>query len=105
MSPAAAQRREGRTSSRPLSEQRGTFVGSIQRMENVGIVVDDLAAATAFFIELGLELLGEGMAEGEWVDRVVGLENVRAVECRYALCSAGQVGSRDTDDRAGRTRP
>jgi catechol 2,3-dioxygenase-like lactoylglutathione lyase family enzyme len=46
-------------------------------MENVGIVVNDLAVATAFFIELGLELLGEGMAEGDWVDRVVGLENVR----------------------------
>ena len=50
---------------------------TIQRMENVGIVVDDLAAATAFFVELGLELLGEGMAEGDWVDRVVGLEGVR----------------------------
>lgn len=50
---------------------------TIQRMENVGVVVDDLAAATAFFIELGLELMGEGMAEGDWVDRVVGLEGVR----------------------------
>ncbi len=46
-------------------------------MENVGIVVDDLAAATAFFVELGPELMGEGMAEGDWVDRVVGLEGVR----------------------------
>ena len=50
---------------------------TIQRMENVGIVVNDLPAATAFFVELGLELLGQGMAEGEWVDRVVGLEGVR----------------------------
>jgi catechol 2,3-dioxygenase-like lactoylglutathione lyase family enzyme len=50
---------------------------AIQRMENVGIVVDDLAAMTAFFVELGLELLGQGMAEGDWVDRVVGLEEVR----------------------------
>ena len=33
---------------------------TIQRMEHVGIVVDDLAAATAFFVELGLKLLGEG---------------------------------------------
>src|SRR5918993_1106462 len=49
---------------------------TIQRMENVGIVVNDLAAATAFFVELGLELLGQGMTEGEWVDRVVGLEGV-----------------------------
>jgi catechol 2,3-dioxygenase-like lactoylglutathione lyase family enzyme len=51
---------------------------SIQRMEHVGIVVDDLAAATAFFVELGLELRGEASVEGGWVDRVVGLEGVRA---------------------------
>jgi catechol 2,3-dioxygenase-like lactoylglutathione lyase family enzyme len=47
-------------------------------MDHVGIVVDDLAAATAFFVELGLELQGEGSVEGGWVDRVVGLEGVRA---------------------------
>jgi len=51
---------------------------AIQRMDHVGIVVDDLAAATAFFVELGLELQGEGSVEGGWVDRVVGLEGVRA---------------------------
>ncbi len=51
---------------------------TIQRMDHVGIVVDDLAAATAFFVELGLELHGEGPVEGGWVDRVVGLEGVRA---------------------------
>src|SRR5712664_4488136 len=51
---------------------------TIQRMEHVGIVVDDLAAATAFFVELGLKLQGEGPVEGAWVDRVVGLEGVRA---------------------------
>ena len=51
---------------------------TIQRMEHVGIVVDDLAAATAFFVELGLELQGAGAVEGGWVDRVVGLEGVRA---------------------------
>jgi catechol 2,3-dioxygenase-like lactoylglutathione lyase family enzyme len=51
---------------------------TIQRMEHVGIVVDDLAAATEFFAELGLELQGEGAVEGRWVDRVVGLEGVRA---------------------------
>jgi catechol 2,3-dioxygenase-like lactoylglutathione lyase family enzyme len=49
----------------------------IQRLEHVGIVVDDLAAATEFFVELGLALQGEGMAEGRWVDRVVGLDGVR----------------------------
>ena len=46
-------------------------------MEHVGIVVDDLAAATEFFVELGLVLQGEGAVEGRWVDRVVGLEGVR----------------------------
>ncbi len=47
-------------------------------MEHVGIVVDDLAAATAFFVGLGLRLQGGGPVEGGWVDRVVGLEGVRA---------------------------
>jgi catechol 2,3-dioxygenase-like lactoylglutathione lyase family enzyme len=47
-------------------------------MEHVGIVVDDLAAATAFFVELGLELQDEAQVEGGWVDRVVGLDGVRA---------------------------
>jgi catechol 2,3-dioxygenase-like lactoylglutathione lyase family enzyme len=50
---------------------------TIQRMEHVGIVVDDLAAATEFFVELGLVRQGEGAVEGRWVDRVVGLEGVR----------------------------
>jgi catechol 2,3-dioxygenase-like lactoylglutathione lyase family enzyme len=47
-------------------------------MEHVGVVVDDLAAATEFFVQLGLDLQGEGPVEGRWVDRVVGLEGVRA---------------------------
>jgi catechol 2,3-dioxygenase-like lactoylglutathione lyase family enzyme len=51
---------------------------TIQRMDHVGIVVDDLAAATEFFVELGLNLQGEGSVEGGSVDRVVGLEGVRA---------------------------
>lgn len=51
---------------------------AIQRMEHVGIVVEDLAAATEFFVELGLEPQGEGQVEGRWVDRVVGLDGVRA---------------------------
>lgn len=51
---------------------------TIQRMDNVGIVVDDLEAAVAFFLELGLELEGETVVEGHWVNRVVGLDDVRA---------------------------
>jgi len=51
---------------------------TIQRMDHVGIVVDDLAAAIEFFLELGLELRGEASVGGRSVDRVVGLEGVRA---------------------------
>ena len=51
---------------------------TIRRMDHVGIVVDDLADAVAFFVELGLELQGEAPVEGDWVDRIVGLEGVRA---------------------------
>jgi catechol 2,3-dioxygenase-like lactoylglutathione lyase family enzyme len=51
---------------------------TIQRMDHVGIVVHDLAAAMAFFVELGLELEVEVPVEGRWVDRIVGLEGVRA---------------------------
>lgn len=47
-------------------------------MDHVGIIVDDLAAAVAFFVGLGLEVQGEGAVEGQWVDSVVGLEGVRA---------------------------
>ena len=47
-------------------------------MDNVGIVVEDLKAAIAFFVELGLELEGETTVEGQWVDRVVGLNGVRS---------------------------
>jgi catechol 2,3-dioxygenase-like lactoylglutathione lyase family enzyme len=51
---------------------------TIQRMDHVGIVVHDLAAAIGFFVDLGLELQDEGTVEGRWVDRVVGLDGVRA---------------------------
>jgi catechol 2,3-dioxygenase-like lactoylglutathione lyase family enzyme len=50
---------------------------TIQRMENVGVVVDDLEAATGFFAELGMELEGEAPVQGSWVDRLVGLDDVR----------------------------
>src|SRR5215212_2546794 len=51
---------------------------TIQRMDNVLIVVEDLEAAKAFFGELGMELEGETQVEGPWVDGVVGLDGVRA---------------------------
>jgi catechol 2,3-dioxygenase-like lactoylglutathione lyase family enzyme len=51
---------------------------TLQRMDNVLIVVEDLEAAKAFFIELGMELEGETQVEGPAVDQTVGLEGVRA---------------------------
>ena len=51
---------------------------TIQRMDHVGIVVDDLAAATEFFVELGLEVQGEASVEGGSVDRIIGLNGVRS---------------------------
>jgi catechol 2,3-dioxygenase-like lactoylglutathione lyase family enzyme len=58
----------------PLCSGRMT----LQRMENVLIVVNDLGAAKAFFAELGMELEGETTVEGPWVDSTVGLTDVRA---------------------------
>src|ERR671935_996041 len=49
----------------------------LQRMDNVGIVVDDLPATIEFFHELGLELEGQAMIEGEWAGRVTGLGDQR----------------------------
>ena len=51
---------------------------TIQRMDNVLIVVEDLEAAKAFFAELGMELEGEATNEAPWVDSTVGLNDVRA---------------------------
>src|SRR3954462_710895 len=51
---------------------------TIQRMDNVAIVVDDLEAAKAFFAELGMELEGKAHIEGLWADRTVGLDGVRS---------------------------
>jgi catechol 2,3-dioxygenase-like lactoylglutathione lyase family enzyme len=51
---------------------------ALKRMDNVLIVVDDLEAVKAFFLGLGLELEGETTVEGPMVDRLVGLQNVRA---------------------------
>ncbi len=51
---------------------------TLQRMDNVLIVVDDLAATKAFFVALGMELEGETTVEGPPVDRLVDLQNVRA---------------------------
>jgi catechol 2,3-dioxygenase-like lactoylglutathione lyase family enzyme len=51
---------------------------TLKRMDNVLIVVEDLDAAKAFFLELGMEVEGETTVEGPWVDRTIGLRDVRA---------------------------
>ncbi|HEY7625743.1 MAG TPA: VOC family protein [Ilumatobacteraceae bacterium] len=50
---------------------------AIQRMDNVLIVVDDIDAVISFFVELGMELEGKGPIEGEWVERIIGIHDVR----------------------------
>jgi catechol 2,3-dioxygenase-like lactoylglutathione lyase family enzyme len=50
---------------------------ALRRMDNVGIVVEDLAATIEFFLELGLELEGQGTIEGDWAGRVTGLRDQR----------------------------
>ena len=55
---------------------------TLKRMDNVGIVVDDLDAAVAFFTELGMELEGRALIEGGWAGKVVGLEDMR---CEIAM--------------------
>src|SRR6184192_2199368 len=64
---------------------------TIQRMDNVLIVVDDLEAAKSFFIELGLELEGETQVEGPSVDSLIGLKDVRDT---LALMRTLAVGGR-----------
>ena len=51
---------------------------TLQRMDNVLIVVEDLEAAKAFFVALGMEVAGETTVEGPAVDRLIGLQHVRA---------------------------
>jgi catechol 2,3-dioxygenase-like lactoylglutathione lyase family enzyme len=50
---------------------------AIQRMDNVLIVVEDIDAVIAFFVELGMELEGKGPVEGRWVERVIDIDDVR----------------------------
>jgi catechol 2,3-dioxygenase-like lactoylglutathione lyase family enzyme len=71
--------REGDSSAEVRASYVRRMVGdmTIQRMDNVAIVIDDLDAAVAFFTELGMELEGKGQIEGLFADRTVGLDGVR----------------------------
>jgi catechol 2,3-dioxygenase-like lactoylglutathione lyase family enzyme len=51
---------------------------TIRKIDHIGIVVQDLAAAKQFFLDLGLVLQGEATVEGEWVGKVIGLKNVKS---------------------------
>jgi catechol 2,3-dioxygenase-like lactoylglutathione lyase family enzyme len=83
-------------------------------MDHAGIVVEDLAAAIAFFTELGLELVGETTVGGQTVDRVIGLEGTRGrvptrparacPVCRRAGCTDESHQRRIDDWRARRAR-
>jgi catechol 2,3-dioxygenase-like lactoylglutathione lyase family enzyme len=50
----------------------------IKRLDHTGLIVEDLAAAVAFFVELGMELEGEAQVGGEWADQLLGLEGMQA---------------------------
>jgi len=75
----------------------------LRRMDNVGIVVDDLEGTIDFFRELGLELEGRATIEGEWAGRVTGLADqrveiamMRALPFPCATCCCGSPqGSRE----------
>jgi catechol 2,3-dioxygenase-like lactoylglutathione lyase family enzyme len=60
------------------TDRRGAERGTVRRLDNIAVVVDDLAAAVAFFTALGLELEGEATTEGSEVDRLIDLEGVRS---------------------------
>ena len=79
----------------------------IQRMDNVLIVVEDLEAAKAFFVELGMELEGETTVEGPWVDHTVGLNNVRTdiTMMRTRMATVGVELSRFHTPPAVRAEP
>ena len=87
---------------------------TVQRMHHVGVVVNDLAAATAFFSELGLEREGEGTVEGAWVDRIIGLEGVRSDvammatpdgQARIELCKFHSPAAPDADPKTPSNAP
>lgn len=87
-----------------MSELRAT---SLLRMDNVGIIVEDLDAAVAFFVDLGLELEGKATVEGDWVDRLIALEGAR---CDIAMLRMpdghGRIElSRFQNPKAIRTEP
>lgn len=62
----------------------------VRHVDHVGIVVDDLEAGMAFFVDLGFTMMGRTTVEGEWVDRILGLKDVRS-EIAMVQAPDGQV--------------
>ena len=62
----------------------------IHRIDHVGVIVNDLSAAKAFFLDFGLEVLGEGELEGKWIDLVIGLNDVKSA-CVVMRAPNGQA--------------
>jgi catechol 2,3-dioxygenase-like lactoylglutathione lyase family enzyme len=60
-----------------FAEHQGAKDMTIRRIDHVGVIVNDLPAAKAFFLDLGLEVLGEEELEGEWLERIIGLHDVK----------------------------
>jgi hypothetical protein len=60
----------------------------VKSFDHVDVVVDDLEAATTFFLELGLDREGAGSVEGEWVEKVAGLDDVHSWWWRHRTAAA-----------------
>ena len=73
---------------------------TLRRMDNVGIVVESIDAAISFFGELGLELEGRAMIEGDWSGRVTGLRDQRV-----EIAGAGRGLDHQDDQRVLRSAP
>jgi catechol 2,3-dioxygenase-like lactoylglutathione lyase family enzyme len=70
-------------------EEQEVQAVKVHRIDHVGIIVKDLAAAKAFFLDFGLELLGEGEVEGAWLDKIVGLTNVKNTVAMFRTPDGG----------------
>jgi hypothetical protein len=65
----------------------------VHRIDHVGVIVNDLPAAKAFFLHFGLELQGEGSLEGAWLDRAVGLNDVKTSFAFFRVPMARRISS------------
>src|SRR5258707_5455325 len=74
---------------RPPRSTLFPYTTLFRSLDHVGVIVNDLEAAVAFFVDLGLERAGAGTVEGEWVDRVVGRSEEHTSELQsrqYLVC-------------------